>query len=181
MSTPVAVLLLLSSLSLDRPAVAQDPQEIPSCDQNRDYQVLDFWVGEWDVFVGDRLVGHNLIEKTLAGCAVIEHWTAAGGGQGRSLFYYAPHFDGWRQVWVTENVAAPGGLKEKREVAAPAEGSVRFQGDIRLPDGSTYLDHTTLTPLANGEVRQHIEVSGDQGTSWRTTFDAIYRRAAETR
>ncbi|HVS64755.1 MAG TPA: hypothetical protein VMT85_14765 [Thermoanaerobaculia bacterium] len=71
---------------------------------------------------------------------------------------------------MTENATAPGGLKEKREVSAPAEGSVRFQGEIRLPDGSTYLDRTTLTPLADGEVRQHIEVSGEPGEELADDF-----------
>ena len=41
--------------------------------------------------------------------------------------------------------------------------------------GATYLDRTTLTPRPGGEVRQHIEVSTDQGASWRSTFDAVYR------
>jgi hypothetical protein len=39
------------------------------------------------------------------------------------------------------------------------------------------LDRTTLTPLADGRVRQVIERSSDGGTTWTTGFDAMYVRA----
>lgn len=139
------------------------------------HRTLDFWIGEWDVRVGDETVGRNRIEKVLGGCAITETWSAARGGEGRSLFYYVPAAREWRQVWVTENPAAPGGVKEKRGVEGPA-GAVRFQGEITTTDGSRYLDRTTLTPLADDRVRQHIEISTDRGATWRTTFDAVYMR-----
>ena len=62
-------------------------------------------------------------------------------------------------------------------VPAPAAGRAS-PGCEQLADGSSYLDRTTLSPLAGGEVRQHIEVSTDRGESWRTTFDAVYRRVS---
>jgi hypothetical protein len=39
------------------------------------------------------------------------------------------------------------------------------------------LDRTTLPTIADGGVRQIIEISRDGGTTWRTTFDGIYVRA----
>ena len=54
------------------------------------------------------------------------------------------------------------------------EGGVRFQGDITMKSGRTYLDRTTLTPLAGGRVQQVIEVSRDGGGTWKITFDAVY-------
>ncbi|MGD8867748.1 MAG: hypothetical protein PVI01_08960 [Gemmatimonadales bacterium] len=53
-----------------------------------------------------------------------------------------------------------------------------FQGEIPLPDGRTYLDRTTLTPLDGDRIRQVIEISGQAGVTWRTTFDAIHERAS---
>jgi len=44
-------------------------------------------------------------------------------------------------------------------------------------DGHPTPDRTTLTPQADGTVRQIIEQSDDGGTSWRATFDAVYRRS----
>lgn len=150
-------------------------QERPrACDDVDGYHELDFWVGEWDVYVGDRQVGTNRIEKILNGCAIMEHWTSSAGEQGKSLFYYNPMTDRWRQVWVTGRSTAIGGVKEKELIERPGDNSLRFQGTIRLPDGGSYLDRTTLIPLANGRTRQVIETSSDGGATWETRFDAIY-------
>lgn len=143
------------------------------------YRTLDFWIGEWDVFVADARVGTDRVEKVLGGCAVMEHWTDARGSEGKSLFWVEPGGD-WRQVWVTDAATAPGGTKEKRLVERVEGGGVRFQGEVPLPDGGGYLDRTTLTPLDDGRVRQVIEVSGDGGRSWTARFDAVYVRTART-
>lgn len=153
---------------------------IPSCAETPAFSALDFWVGEWDVFAGGREVGENRVEKVLDGCAILEHWTSRAGGEGKSLFYYHPAERRWKQVWVTSRSLAPGGTKEKSQVEAPA-GSLRFQGEMILPDGREYLDRTTLTPLGKGEVRQLIEYSADGGKTWQVSFDAVYRTRQEAR
>jgi len=163
--------LLLWALS-PGPLGAQDAP-LP-CEEVDGFHRLDFWVGEWDVRVEGRSVGSNRIEKILNGCAILEHWRGAGGGEGKSLFYHDPVRDEWKQVWVTGRATRTGGLKEKRLVERLEGGGVRFQGEIPTPDGAGYLDRTTLTPLDGGRVRQLIEVSGDGGETWRTTFDAVY-------
>ena len=149
-------------------------QTSPGCAESEPYEQLDFWVGEWNVHVGNDLVGQNRIEKALDGCAVFEHWTASDGSEGKSLFFvdYDRH---WVQVWVTAQAMTPGGVKEKVMVDDPPDGSVRFQGVIRHESVDPWLDRTTLTPLDNGEVRQLIEISLDGGETWNPTFDAVYR------
>lgn len=148
------------------------------CGEDPAFAALDFWVGTWVVEAEGRTVGSNRIEKILSGCAILEHWTAAGGGQGKSLFYYVPATEAWKQVWVTEDPGRPGGVKEKVRVEHHGPG-VRFQGEIPLPGGRTYLDRTTLVPEGDGTVRQTIEVSRDDGATWETTFDAVYRPVPE--
>lgn len=149
-------------------------QEPATCATTAGFQRLDFWLGHWDVYVGDRKVGENHIEKILEGCAVTEHWQGSGGGGGRSLFYYVPATETWKQVWVTGQATRPGGVKEKTLVEEMAGGGVRFQGEIILKSGRTYLDRTTLTPLEGGRVKQVVEVSRDGGSTWKATFDAVY-------
>ena len=53
---------------------------------------------------------------------------------------------------------------------------MRFQGVLYHPDAGQWFDRTTLKPVDNGAVRQHIEISSDGGNTWETTFDAIYRK-----
>jgi hypothetical protein len=167
------VVLVGCGLALGR-AVPAGAQQSPPCGDEPGFHALDFWVGEWTVWSDGQQVGTNRIVKVQGGCALEEHWEGAGGGTGQSLFYYLPASGAWKQVWVTPAARSAGGVKEKAFVEGP-EGSVRFQGTIERRDGTTYLDRTTLTPMAGGAVRQHIEVSTDGGRSWRTTFDAEYR------
>jgi hypothetical protein len=172
--TVTSPVLLLLTLLLTARAAAQT-QTPPRCGADSTYHQLDFWVGHWNVYVGDTLVGTSRITSILDGCAVTEEWRDVDGGEGRSLFYVEPITRTWKQVWVTPAARATGGLKEKHVIATLPGGGVRFQGELRGPLGRTILDRTTLTPLAGGTVRQLIEVSTDGGTTWRTTFDARYR------
>ena len=174
---PAHRIFALCLMLLPLAGTAQDDPP-PRCDEAEVYHAMDFWVGDWDVYVGNKVVGHNRIEKALDGCAVFEHWQAADGGEGKSLFFV--DYDGhWAQIWVSQWAMTPGGIKEKVMVDDPPEGSVRFQGVIRHPDAGAWLDRTTLTPLDDGEVRQVIEISEDNGKTWSPTFDAVYRPAAQ--
>jgi hypothetical protein len=168
---PVLALFLLLAL-LPCPSAAQ---ERGGCRSDSTYARLDFWLGEWRVTVNDTLDGTDRITRILDGCAVREEWTDIDGGKGESLFYYQRATGQWKQVWVTEYAALPGGLKEKRLVARFGDGGLRFQGEIPLGDGRSILDRTTLTPLPDGTVHQVIEQSRDEGKTWRTAFDATYR------
>lgn len=145
------------------------------CDSTDAAKALDFWLGDWTVSVGENQVGKNGIVKTLKGCAVFEHWENRAGNQGKSLFYFDAVADSWSQVWVTEDTSRPGGLKHK-DMIAFSDGMVRFRGQLEHPTRGAYLDQTTLTRQADGSVRQLIEISFDDGASWQTTFDALYRR-----
>jgi len=169
MSSRICLLMLLCLLA--PVARAQEPQ---SCESDPAYKTLDFWLGDWDVFVGDKKVGTNRIEKILKGCAIVENWKDASGEEGKSLFYYQKMIDKWSQVWVTENAMIPGGVKEKYLTLRLDDGGLRFQGAIPIQGGRSYIDRTTLTPLKDGRVRQVIEVSRNKGMEWETAFDAIY-------
>jgi len=142
-------------------------------------KALDFWVGEWNVVaVADgSALGASRIERVLDGCAIIENWHGADDGDdGKSLFAFDARNGLWDQVWVTEDTTRPGGLKNKHLVGVYPNGAVRFQGSIFVKPGATVLDRTTLTPLADGRVRQTIEISRDGGDSWSVGFDAYYVR-----
>jgi len=167
--------LLLSNAPRLLSQTASPPRDHP-CAHDPVYRKLDFWLGHWDVFdVQDGSKGgENFIEKILDGCALVENWHELDprGADGKSLFYYQPATRQWKQVWVT----AMGPIKEKKLVEEMKDGGLRFQGEIPKPDGTSYLDRTTLTPLTGERVRQVIEISRDGGKTWQVTFDAEYRR-----
>jgi hypothetical protein len=138
---------------------------------------FDFWTGRWRVVdAAGQELGRNHIEKVLKGCALIEHWRDANGSEGKSLFFYDARNELWRQVWVTEDTQATGGLKEKLLISPAGEAALRLQGTLSTPTHTVLLDRTTLTPLPDGRVQQTIEISRDGGREWRRVFEAWYRR-----
>lgn len=162
----------------DDDTTAAPAREIHSCNDDPGFHELDFWLGDWTVKAGTRVVGTNRIVKILNGCAVMENWVASDGSEGKSLFYYDSNQKTWHQVWVTDAAYAPGGLKEKTLVEHLRGGGLRFQGEITRADGGSYLDRTSLIPRSDGTVRQWIQVSTDGGEMWTSVFDAIYERRA---
>jgi hypothetical protein len=172
-SAAFAGVLCLSTANAQAPA--QPAAAATSCPATAG-QPLGFWMGSWDVYAGGKLDGHDLVESTLDGCAVIEHWDDASGFRGMSVFYFEPHGRQWKQVWVTDHALAPGGTKEKTLLHATPD-SARFQGSVWVGPDRMVLDRTTLHRLDDGRVAQLIEYSKDGGTTWKTTYDAIYRPA----
>jgi hypothetical protein len=173
----IRCLLAVALFALPAATLAQDVEAgEPVCRTGDIAKSLDFWVGEWRVVSRDGTTeyGTNRIERVLDGCAVFEHWRSQRGGEGKSLFYFDAHEQEWTQVWVTPDTTRPGGLKVKHLVARFGDGGVRFQGSYSWHEGRMVLDRTTLTPEADGKVRQLIEVSLDGGESWEMTFDATY-------
>jgi hypothetical protein len=173
----LSCLLLAATLAACVPAAARaaDPPPAGACPAPSS-QPLAFWLGDWDVYADGKLDGHDTIEAQLNGCAIIEHWTDATGYNGMSVFYFEPHGRQWKQVWVTDHALAPGGLKEKVLLASTPD-STRFQGSVWVSADRMVLDRTTLTRLRDGRVSQLIEYSKDGGTTWKTAYDAVYRRA----
>lgn len=173
----LSLALLLAATPLAAQTGAAPPaKKIVSCNDDPGFHEMDFWLGEWTVKLGNRVVGSNRIVKMLKGCAIMENWTAADGSEGKSLFYYDSNTQTWKQVWVTESAFAPGGLKEKTLVERLNGGGLRFQGEIARADGAVYLDRTTLSPNPDGTVRQWIQISTDGGEMWTSVFDATYER-----
>ncbi len=171
----VAFVIAAAILAVPGAARAQTAAA-PACANDSTFHYLDFWVGDWSVIddATGKEDGTDLVERILDGCAVMESWHGNDGSAGKSLFYFVPSERRWKQVWVTQQALALGGMKEKRLVWRGADGSTRFQGELVGERGRVLLDRTTLTPLAGGRVHQVIEHSLDGGTTWVESFRATY-------
>jgi len=152
----------------DLQALADDPR-LASLAERTAQAELDFWVGEWDVVdaQGTRL-GENRIEKVVHGHLILEHWTSAAGKSGKSANYFDPVSRVWKQAWV----GAGGDVIEMS--GRFRDGAMRFEGRQLKTDGTIELHRTTLTPLPDGRVQQHIEQSQDDGATWSVWFEGLY-------
>jgi hypothetical protein len=156
----------------DDSAAAQQPT-FP-CESVEAFREFDFWLGEWDVHLGDGTVaGHNVITRDERGCMLTERWTGASGGTGMSV-NYVDGIDGkWVQVWNSAN-----GAQINIRGGMTAEG-MAMTGTIHyVSNGTTAPFRALWTPLPDGRVRQYFEQSNDGGETWTAWFEGFYTRKA---
>jgi hypothetical protein len=173
MRIPLAVIAAFALL--DAPAHSQQPAP-PTC-AAAEHRALDFWIGEWDAYATgtDTLVGRSSIRSEDAGCVIIEQWTGARGGSGRSLNIYDRETQRWEQFWVDSS----GGLVHF--VGGPTENGMQLTAERERSHhapGVEYQSRVTLTAQPDGAVRQVGETSGD-GQTWTLRYDYTYRRRSE--
>jgi hypothetical protein len=174
----IALLILLAA-QVAAPAAASPPPKSPVCDTSA-HHAFDFWIGDWDVSPNGHdlvLVAHSRIEKLYAGCAVRENWMPLKGAGGGSLNSVNPETGRWHQTWIGSQ---PGRVEFE---GGPAGGKMVLTGFWRGVNGPGQdgLIRMSYTAINLDTVRQHGEISTDQGLTWSDNFDFIYRRSASKR
>ncbi|MCB2089449.1 MAG: hypothetical protein R3E18_00790 [Sphingomonadaceae bacterium] len=169
----IASLALLQATGASAPQAAPPP---PPC-SGEEFAAFDFWVGEWDVYPNgtDRKIADSRIEKLYGGCAVRENWMPLRGAGGGSLNNLDPESGRWHQTWIG---SSPGRVEFE---GGPVDGGMVLTGFWRNVNGPGQhaLIRMTYTKQPDGSVRQHGEASTDQGVTWQTSFDFIYRSKRE--
>jgi hypothetical protein len=143
------------------------------CEKRAESRRFDFWVGDWDVVnaQGQR-AGTSSVKLLLGGCALYENWTDRQGGEGKSLSSYNTDVRMWQQFWTDQY----GRVTEYRE--SSWDGStLRYLAHQQMPQGSALL-RMSFTPIDTATVRQHGEISFDEGKTWRDSYDLYYHRRA---
>ncbi len=166
-----AKLVVAAAALLAGTAQAQSTAAPPKPCQGAPYRQFDFWLGQWDVFdQSGKKVGDSRIESFADGCGLLEHWTGASGGNGKSLNMYDASDKQWHQSWVDNSgsrLLLDGQLVDGKMVLAnegpnPAKAGTRLRQQI------------IWTPNADGSVRQLWQNSVDDGKTWSTAFDGRY-------
>jgi hypothetical protein len=162
----LAIVLLVASpvIHADTTAAAK-PCSSPA------HRQFDFWLGTWDVTQAGKVAGQNKIESVLNGCAVMESWKGTGGVAGHSLNIYDSTRDVWHQTWVDST----GSLLT---LEGRFKGGAMVLEGVALDDkGAKARQRITWTASTANEVRQLWQSSTDDGKSWKTEFDGVYRRS----
>jgi len=162
------------ALALACPAAAAAQQQqapAPKPCAGPEHRQFDFWVGEWNVTLPDgKPAGTNRIERIAGSCGLQETWTAASGGDGRSLNGYVAQDGRWHQIWL-----GSGGLWMEL-VGGLRDGAMVMEGQTVGRGGAVIHQRITWTPRPDGRVRQLWEQSLDGGKTWRVGFDGLYTR-----
>ncbi len=146
-----------------------DHQKRP-CIYSAEARQFDFWVGEWDVFnPAGQKAGTNSVQLFSDGCGLLENWTSAVAGDGKSINFYDSGTDKWYQSWIGTGGGA------LRYAGNFKDGAMRFEGET-IANGKKTLQKLTFTKLDENTVRQLFEASNDDGKTWTVTYDLKYVR-----
>jgi tetratricopeptide (TPR) repeat protein len=139
------------------------------CKASPEARQLDFWVGEWDVQLNGQTVGNNIIQRIEDGCLILENWTAASGGSGKSMNFYNPVTKKWRQTYMSNKQVIWEMSGEYKD------GAMYFEGEVHSLSG-TVKTRVVLTPLPPDRIKHIEENSTDGGKTWTNVWDSIYVR-----
>lgn len=147
------------------------------CVNSRIMNNLDFWVGEWNVYNSEnQLEGESCVTRVLGDCVFEENWESVTGYKAKSMIYLDSRFNRLKLLWLTDNPFRPGGVKEKEHVETLEDGSLVFLGKVFIDQNKSYFDRTIITPVSDHEVKQKIDVSIDNGNTWKLIFEGRYSR-----
>ncbi len=151
--------------------LAQVKRNEKPCGFDPEFRQFDFWIGDWEVFMGGNLVGKSRIELILKDCVIVENYESTFYGYtGKSYNVYNPGLKKWQQFWV-DSSAGP-----TLYTGQLINGEMRFEAEKYNADGTKALTKMTFYNLGPDKVRQYIQQSTDSGKSWTNGFDGEYRR-----
>ena len=105
----------------------------------------------------------------------VHYWNSTctpNGFKGTSLTMYDKQNDEWHQTW-TDNAGYLLKLKGK----LIGESMVMF--GFSQNKGQRILNKISWTPSKDGTVRQHWQISSDNGKTWSTAFDWYVQQETE--
>ncbi|MDX2046281.1 MAG: hypothetical protein SFU87_05815 [Chitinophagaceae bacterium] len=142
------------------------------------YRQFDFWLGEWEAFgVNGKKAGDSKISLVLDSCIILEEWTSASVNRGiryagKSFNTYNNNTKQWQQTWV-DNV---GGSAEYSEGKYENNKIIFKTKPFPFSKDTLAVRKLTFYNLGPDKVRQHGEISKDDGRNWATEYDLEYRR-----
>ena len=134
---------------------------------------LDFLLGEWAVInpAGEQ-VATSSVTAVLPGAALQETRMAKDGRELRLWYFYSEA----RHAWTSVFQGPHGAMRELVATEINGDGSVLMHGRFANPDGSFAQSRFNYTKLPDGQVRRVLEVSEDDGRTWKVLVDARYQR-----
>lgn len=143
-----------------------------------EYRQFDFWLGDWEAFAKNgQKAGDSRISLILDSCIILEEWTSASISRGlryagKSFNTYNATTGQWQQTWVDNTGGSTEYLTGKLE-----NNQLVFQTyPFSFSKDTMAIRKLTFTNLGPAKVRQHGEISKDNGTTWVTEYDLEYRR-----
>jgi len=138
------------------------------CKYGAEYQRLDFWLGEWDVYVNDVKTASSVISKSEGGCTLHENYKTVNGFLGRSMNYFDPEDKLYTQIWVDKSNSI---LIFKEVESRPNYLQMESKKNDIPTTKMIYIKDSKT-----GNITQTMESSNDGGKTWKTSFVGVYKK-----
>ncbi len=133
---------------------------------------FDFWLGEWEVYASDELVGNNIVQLLQNGNVVHENWVSKKVNfTGTSTSFYNSKIGKWQQIWVDKNgnnLLLKGFFENGKMVLVS-------DSDSNMGEKES-IHKISWVQFPNGDVKQVWESTIDKGKNWSIQFEGIYKR-----
>lgn len=163
------LLLILTLFILETPTIMAQSSD-PNLQEK--YHQFDFWIGKWDVYKLDTetISGKSEIESIIDSIGILENYaTVDGKYSGKSLNKYNPAKERWEQYWIDNSgltLYLVGGIVDGKMIL----------DDLQTGDPKNGFNQIIWQLLPNGDVQQTWNISTDNGQTWKTVFDGIYKK-----
>jgi hypothetical protein len=143
-----------------------------------EYRQFDFWIGEWEAFATNgQKAGDSKISLVLDSCTILEEWTSVSVTKG--LRYAGKSFNTWNAAtkqWQQTWVDNAGGTNEYMLGKFENNQIIFSSRPFPFSKDTMAIRKMTFTNLSSLKLRQHGEISKDNGVNWSTEYDLEYRR-----
>jgi hypothetical protein len=143
-----------------------------------EYRQFDFWIGEWEAFgKNGQKAGDSKISLILDSCVILEEWTSTSVTRGlryagKSYNTWNAATKQWQQTWVDN----AGGTNEYLQGKFENNQIIFSSKPFPVSKDTMAVRKMTFTNLNARTLRQHGEISKDNGATWATEYDLEYRR-----
>jgi catechol 2,3-dioxygenase-like lactoylglutathione lyase family enzyme len=137
---------------------------------------LEFFLGAWDVLdQNGRSAGTSQVAIGMDGCTVTETWQAAGSFGGINVHAYSAEEKRWHALYVDNHGHV------HAFVGTAGNDRVEYTGTSRDETGREVLHRMSIARGADRKVDVWWRKSTDNGKTWITAYQAVYRAAHESK
>ena len=127
---------------------------------------FDFWIGEWDMYVGDQLISRQVVKSQLDGASIVQT-----GPQSMTLAVFDPAAGKWKMTWTStagHHDVLIGGMNDQGQM-------VMHQKVLR--DRPDAIGKWILRDIYKNHFFADWMTSTDGGKTWVTEAAMEYKRA----
>jgi hypothetical protein len=126
-----------------------------------------------DVQVSGQSAGTNVIERLEEGCLIMENWSGRGGSSGKSMNFFNPVTNKWRQTYIGNNEAIWEMSGEYKD------GVLLYEGEMYSAGTRPVMVRVKLNNQSPDRIRHTQDNSTDGGKTRQNVWDSVYVRLKE--